>query len=484
MNSTTMKNVLSCIRRGQITGQASYVAVTQSCNMDCGFCTYHSRRRGVEEDPSEILSQIRNLSMVSESVVLTGGEPTISSNFFKYIRAAADFGFKEIIVESNGLMFSYPEFAQRFANSRATALRCTVMSHEPVIADTVTRVSGALNLTLRGLKELARFSQNQVISLRIPLLNENLETLDKSIAFFFEELPFLLQVELVLPDFSDSVVFMISIKKMERMLCRIPKGACAGGRVVVFAYNQFPAPCLFLDIDRVSDFFRLGPVDDVLSECFHKTEACRKCLIDSFCPGLHPYYGQGADLMNPEAIGPRDAGRMFVQWPHARAKSQDSDHPVCVFSEHQTQQENDCVDEALLRINFNCNERCLFCWIEPGLKPVRHEEILGHIREIQKRNVDTVVITGGEPTLHFRLTEYVKLIREAGPRHICLQTNATLLTDTDKAAALARAGVGLAMVSLHSHDPGVSDMLTGDIDPVRSWLSGPVGKFHDLHGYI
>ena len=458
MASTGAENVLNCIRKLRAAWRAGHVAVTQSCNMDCAFCTYHSRAE-THEDPSEILSQIQSLARVSTSVILTGGEPTISPHFFKYLRAAAQSGFREIIVESNGLMFSYPEFAKKFAGSPATALKCTVASHDPEIADAVTRVPGALKLALQGLKHFEQFSRKQTLSLLVPLLHENIETLDRTVAFFCSELEHIENVELVLPDAPAPGTPGIPINKLENSLCRLADLMDDATPEIVFAYCQFPAPCLFDNLESLSRLFRLGPVEQELAGCFVKPGDCSRCLIDSFCPGLHPYYATEEGLLNPDRVKPKTAGCMLAPLPQNRGSGQK--HQTCVFSTTGSQTGDDFVDEALLRINYNCNERCVFCWIEPGLEQVSHEEILDCIQKIGERKVDTVAITGGEPALHPRLAEYVGLIRNTGARHICLQTNATLLGEPGRAAGLARAGLGLAMVSLHSHDPDVSDMLTG-----------------------
>lgn len=76
-----------------------------------------------------------------------------------------------------------------------------------------------------------------------------------------------------------------------------------------------------------------------------------------------------------------------------------------------------------------CNFRCGYCHnpslVLPGLfnetEDIESEEILSYLN-IRKQWIDGVVISGGEPTVHPDLPEFIKLVRNAGYR-IKLDTN-------------------------------------------------------------
>jgi hypothetical protein len=70
-----------------------------------------------------------------------------------------------------------------------------------------------------------------------------------------------------------------------------------------------------------------------------------------------------------------------------------------------------------------------------------------------------LTLSGGEPTLNPRLTEWVRLGKKLGAREIELQTNAVRI-DAELARALAGAGVAVALVSLHAAEAAVSDAIT------------------------
>ncbi|MBI5477947.1 MAG: radical SAM protein [Deltaproteobacteria bacterium] len=115
--------------------------------------------------------------------------------------------------------------------------------------------------------------------------------------------------------------------------------------------------------------------------------------------------------------------------------------------------------EELVRVTMACNQRCLFCSVDP-----RHERshdpdtVRAFIRG--RAGGPFIVFSGGEPTLDQRLPGYLRLARDAGYPDIVLQTNALRCAYPAYARKLAESGLRSAFVSLHSHLAKVSDGLT------------------------
>jgi MoaA/NifB/PqqE/SkfB family radical SAM enzyme len=120
--------------------------------------------------------------------------------------------------------------------------------------------------------------------------------------------------------------------------------------------------------------------------------------------------------------------------------------------------------KGLLRLTMACNERCPFCNVpvedypEPTATP---EQVAQELEEFAASGEQTLVISGGEPTLLRR--RLVQLVSDARAKNIPLvelQTNAVLI-DPSYAQSLAQAGLTSAFVSLLSHVPEHHDTLTG-----------------------
>ena len=98
-------------------------------------------------------------------------------------------------------------------------------------------------------------------------------------------------------------------------------------------------------------------------------------------------------------------------------------------------------------LTTTCNLGCAFCDHEtpPGADTTPD---------------DTVVIGGGEPSLHEDLPGEIRQMRAAGARTVDLRTNGLRMAYEKYARTLAEAGLDRVRVLLPSHDPAVSDGLT------------------------
>jgi pyruvate-formate lyase-activating enzyme len=117
-------------------------------------------------------------------------------------------------------------------------------------------------------------------------------------------------------------------------------------------------------------------------------------------------------------------------------------------------------DESIIRVNFHCNQACSFCFVSTHLPTVDDARLHAAIHAAAARG-ERIVLSGGEPTLHPRLLDLIRLAKQASPLTVQLQTNAVLLDDPALAFAIAEAGVAEAFVSLHGATAEVSDAITG-----------------------
>jgi uncharacterized Fe-S cluster-containing radical SAM superfamily protein len=113
-----------------------------------------------------------------------------------------------------------------------------------------------------------------------------------------------------------------------------------------------------------------------------------------------------------------------------------------------------------VRVQFRCNQSCGFCFVSTHLTAAADEEVRAAI-EAAARAGASLALSGGEPTLNPRLSEYVRFAKALGIREVELQTNATRLGDASLLAELERAGVDVAFVSLHGSCAAISDRVTG-----------------------
>jgi MoaA/NifB/PqqE/SkfB family radical SAM enzyme len=110
--------------------------------------------------------------------------------------------------------------------------------------------------------------------------------------------------------------------------------------------------------------------------------------------------------------------------------------------------------------NLTCNQNCRYCNrrgvsdADPVFAPAALRARLGRAAAGGTREI---TFTGGEPTLRADLAPLVAHARSRGVERLILETNATLV-DARAAAALRRAGVGLARVNLAGWGPALDDV--------------------------
>jgi MoaA/NifB/PqqE/SkfB family radical SAM enzyme len=107
-----------------------------------------------------------------------------------------------------------------------------------------------------------------------------------------------------------------------------------------------------------------------------------------------------------------------------------------------------------------CNNRCSFCMERSVGSPVEMS-LAEHVANLERlrAELDSVVFTGGEPTLNPLLPELVRAARRLGYRQIGLITNARALNDGRLAEALLAAGLGRVTVSIHGADAATHDAI-------------------------
>ena len=108
------------------------------------------------------------------------------------------------------------------------------------------------------------------------------------------------------------------------------------------------------------------------------------------------------------------------------------------------------VPHAVLDIVRGCNITCRACY---NITPTAFKEVSEVGKELDRllelRRLDSLVLLGGEVTLHPQLCDIIRLVREKGV-HVEMFTNGLLLDD-GLAARLARAGADLIFVHI---EPG------------------------------
>ena len=116
-----------------------------------------------------------------------------------------------------------------------------------------------------------------------------------------------------------------------------------------------------------------------------------------------------------------------------------------------------------IKITFRCNNKCDFC--AQGHKRDMYADrakarVYKDLASAYKKGVRGVVFTGGEPTLHSHIIDFVARAKKLGYKNIQLQTNGRVFAYKSVLEKLKNSGANEMGLSLHGASPETHDTLT------------------------
>ena len=276
--------------------------LTELCNLNCLFCSYdRSNINPVNISIDKLQSIIKESPSNTEQVVIDGGEPTIRKDFFNIIEIVKKNDPKKIVLCTNGLMLSYPKFAKKIKESRIDQVLVSLHSHNSEISDEITRVNGAFEKTVKGIKNLLALNVKVMLSFVICKLN--CDDLTGYVKFVDKELQQShITFSFVMPS-GNALRNKWIVPKISDVTNELKKAltyCLNNGITFAFTGCSIP-PCFLKGFEEYTGEFLLSNKEFVLeresgSRLRHvedgkiKPESCKKCKYDSICGGLWEEY--------------------------------------------------------------------------------------------------------------------------------------------------------------------------------------------------
>ena len=135
-----------------------YVAICYNCNENCSFCPCSKKEKNEKRciDKNRMFQIIDEIKEEKSSITISGGEPTLHPDIAEIIKYAQDVGVYVTLL-SNGENFANKVFFKMFArkvDARKLRVITTLHSHIADEHEKINRVSGSLQRSIHGLKEL------------------------------------------------------------------------------------------------------------------------------------------------------------------------------------------------------------------------------------------------------------------------------------------------------------------------------------------
>jgi len=162
-----------------------------SCNQNCKFCFNKALNEKLEKFKFPFFEVKKVLEKGAEEgisrVSISGGEPTISSDFHSTLELAHNLGYKDIRIVTNGMMFYYDSFAKKCLKKGITHICVSLHANSKELHDKMTEVPGSFLKVLRGLKNIKKYIPNAQLTAHVVLTKEIIEILKDHISFLIEK---------------------------------------------------------------------------------------------------------------------------------------------------------------------------------------------------------------------------------------------------------------------------------------------------------
>ena len=170
---------------------------TNHCNSNCIMCPEgeNERNRFEENNLERILKYVELIPEYTESLCITGGEPTLLKyDLLKVLKKCQEkFEFTRFLMLSNGRAFSSKKYAELFKEviPNRFALAIPLYSCISEKHDSITRAKNSFIQSVSGIKNL----MNSIdIEIRVVVMKQNYKEIPQIAKFIVSELPYVKKV--------------------------------------------------------------------------------------------------------------------------------------------------------------------------------------------------------------------------------------------------------------------------------------------------
>ena len=126
-----------------------------SCNSRCHFCIDLNKRDIPDKSTQAIVREmVEARAQGVEYLEMIGGETTIRADFLPLVRTAKKLGFQDVIIVTNGRMFSIPQFAKDTVEAGVTDIVFSIHGPDAQLHDLLTAAPGSFEQLLQGVANL------------------------------------------------------------------------------------------------------------------------------------------------------------------------------------------------------------------------------------------------------------------------------------------------------------------------------------------
>jgi MoaA/NifB/PqqE/SkfB family radical SAM enzyme len=139
------------------------VMIGYACNVQCDYCSVTDEMRQENMLTAAVMAKLSEArAKGAVKVAFGGGEPTIRRSLLPLVRWCRDRGYRVVKIPSNGLMYSYKEYAQEAVEAGITDFHLSLMAHTPELYAKIMGRPDAFDLVTQGVRNLIALKQKPI----------------------------------------------------------------------------------------------------------------------------------------------------------------------------------------------------------------------------------------------------------------------------------------------------------------------------------
>ncbi|MEO8606066.1 MAG: radical SAM protein, partial [bacterium] len=139
------------------------VMIGYACNVQCDYCSITDAMRQENMATAAVMDLlIEARARGATKVAFGGGEPTIRRSLLPLVRWCRDRGYTSIKIPSNGLLYSYRNYAEEAVDAGITDFHISFMAHTPELYARIMGKADAFDLVTQGVRNLKALKRKPV----------------------------------------------------------------------------------------------------------------------------------------------------------------------------------------------------------------------------------------------------------------------------------------------------------------------------------
>jgi len=306
-----------------------YINLDERCNENCVFCVVKGENMGKfgsmnKEEAKRIIKKFINVG--GESIVFTGGEPTLREDLPEIIEYSEQFkALQGIWINTNGVRLSDKKYLNSLLKAdfrKILSFSVSLHSHKKTISELLTRLPNSFEKTIKGIQNI--IANNRKIIIYQVITTKNYKDLYKFGTFLYINFPQIKVINLAYPFPQGNALendwIFPKISEVKPYLIKALKFfEDKNYKILIASCGQFPLCAIpgfeetVLSSLNLSEETVLGVVGKKVYHDFemageefqqfykNKNKLCEKCLLNKVCQGFWKKY---IDLFGFNGIQP------------------------------------------------------------------------------------------------------------------------------------------------------------------------------------